>query len=623
MQETLPWIESQWVIHTAKHLLKYSYSDIRWERSGSRIIAKETILLYGMTLSADKTINYGKINAKESRKLFIQRALVDLEFDSHSDLFANNKKTIDEIREIEIRTRRPDMLNESTVYDFYDVKLPDDVFDGHSYERWSAKLNKSAYEEYLLSKEDIIFSENTHYQDAYYPDTLSINNISLPLEYQFVPGKQHDGITVDIPLETLKQYHDQQFDYLVPGLLKEKIICLLKSLPKSIRKQLVPVPDVAEECSNNIKQHKSGLKDALAAYLYRTRGIRIEGADWSNDGLPEHLKFNFRVIDKNQNIIAEERSLEILHEKLSIQSDSAFNKVIQTKQGSKPITQWDFGDIPVSEQLTAGETSFTVYPALIEDDGEVYRRAFDSLEAAEHDFKFGLRALYKSYLKSDLKYLSKNIRDIDTLALRYSAIGARSDLVESFVNQIIDEVFLFEQKAIRKQEDFFAKFEQGRGRIFLQAEKLSVLLNLIFENYNRINIALAELNYQLFDFAIDDINEQLAYLFYNGFIEDITFHELSQYPRYLESIWKRLEKLEYSLGKDKKYTEEIKPHWNRIKQLVDNAYNTGEYSPILNEYRWLMEEWRISLFTQELKTQLPVSLKRMDKKWQTLQDFNR
>ncbi len=614
-------IEPEWIIATAKHLLKFSYSNIHWDADTARIMAHETTTIYGLTLRAQRRINYGRINPTESRALFIRHALVNGEYECNIPFHRYNQKLIEGIRRIETKVRRPDVLNEEAVFDFYMKNLPADIYDGHTLEVWVNNLEQKTEAKLYLQQSDLLFDNIDDDLDAAYPDTCPANGLNLPLEYRFTPGSNDDGLNVNIPLETLSQFKQSEFDYLVPGLLKEKVVQLLKSLPKQTRKQLVPIPDAAEECSKHLHNHSIPLYRNLSSYLFRTRGIKIEDKEWSSCVLPDHLKVNFRVFDSGKKLVAQGRDLEQLREQLSGKANTAFNAIVDDKFVRTEIKAWTHGDIPVSEVIETSGTKLTVYPALVESNGKVFRDVYDSRESAEYYFRYGLRALIKITLHKELKYLRKNIRNLDTLALAYSTIGNKQDLVNSVVNNVIDESFLFESRVIRKADKFQATLAQGKQRLLLNAEQLSRLLETILKKYNQLMTRLQDNEIAVHQHAVTDIEEQLEYLFYDGFIDDISFSRLQEYPRYLDSIAKRLDKLCFAVEKDRKNTSLIAEHWQRIKQLVDNAYETGDYPHILDEYRWLMEEWRISLYSQEIKTRLPVSLKRMDKKWVTLQQL--
>ena len=616
-------IEPEWVIATARHLLKFNYSNIHWDADSKRVMAHETTTLYGLTLRAQRRINYGRINPTESRALFIRHALVNGEYDSNIRFHKHNQQLIDEIRSIEVKVRRPDVLNEEAVYDFYMNNLPVDVYDGHSLEVWIKKIDQQTEEKLFLQKSDLLLGNIDNNIDITYPDTCPANGLNLPLEYKFTPGSNDDGLNVNIQLETLSQFNQTEFDYLVPGLLKEKVVQLLKSLPKQIRKQLVPIPDTAEECSKHLRNHNVPLYRNLSSYLFRSRGIKIEDDEWSSCIIPDYLKVNFRVFDTDKKLLAQGRDLEQLREQLSIKANTAFNAIVDAEFTRVEIKDWTQGDIPISEVIETDGTKLTVYPALVDDNGKVFREVYDSRESAEYYFRYGLRALFKSVLHKELNYLRKNIHNLDTLALAYSTIGNKQSLVDSIVNNVIDESFLFESRVIRQAEKFKAALAHGKQRLLLNAEQLSRLLETILKKYNQLMTSMQDDEIAVHQHAVSDIEDQLEYLFYDGFIDDTTLGRLQEYPRYLDSIAKRLDKLCFAVEKDKKNTALIAQHWHRIKQLVDNAYETGDYPDILDEYRWLMEEWRISLYSQEIKTRLPVSLKRMDKKWGTLQQLGK
>jgi len=322
---------------------------------------------------------------------------------------------------------------------------------------------------------------------------------------------------------------------------------------------------------------------------------------------------NYRVVGAADEILGQGKELSQLKNKLSDLVENAFTEIVENSHGTEEITCWDFGDLPLSQEIDLHGDIITVYPSLIEEDGKVYRYAFDNINMAETYLKYGLRGLLKNELVQEIKYLRKNLRGIDKLALLYSSIGKKSELLDEIVGLVLDETFLYEKALIRQQDHFYATLHQDKQHLLINAEKTCVLLAKILEKYRTVVSELSELDQQKHVNAVEDIESQIEYLIFNGFINDVPFEYLLQYPRYFDAILKRIEKLEFAQDKDSKNILLIEEHWNRIKKLVDNAYETECFFNTLSEYRWMIEELRISLFTQELKTRFPISIKRMDK----------
>jgi ATP-dependent helicase HrpA len=611
-------IDSAWLINVAKHLLKYDYSDAYWDSKSTRVIALEKISLYGMTLVAGKRINYGLINPKESQALFIRNGLIEADLESAASFYKQNNKVIDEIRHLEVKTRRPDILDEEAVYDFYSNALPMHVYDGQSFAAWSKKLSKDQKQALLISKDKIMRRHADEVTETAFPEQIEYRGLSLPLEYKFLPGNSNDGLNIDVPIEALNQFNQHQMDYLVPGLIEEKITLLLKSLPKHIRKTLVPIPDTANECARNISNKSISLKQNLISYLYKTRLVDITNDDFSEGLLPEHLKVNYRVLNADNKLIAEGNDIVDLKNKLATEIEYAFTEIHQDDSGAEEVTTWDFGDLAVEEKITVKDNVLITYPSLLEEDGRVYRYAFDNLQTAEYQLRFGLRGLLKWQLQKEIKYLCKNLKDFEKLALLYAQFGNKEELISSIINLVLDETFLYENELIRKQDHFLARLEQGRPEMILNADRVCLLLKKILGLNLKVQALLSEEATMKYSHAINDIEEQLEYMIFHGFIEDIKTDYLKQYPRYLEAILKRIDKLEYAIEKDRQTTHQIQQHWNRIKKLVDQAYEIDGNTSLFDDYRWMFEELRISLFTQELKTRIPVSLKRLDKAWEQL-----
>lgn len=615
-------IDSAWLINVAKHLLKHAYSDAHWDSKSSRVVALEKISLYGMTLIAGKRINYGAINPVESKALFIRNALIEGDLESSASFFKNNNKVIEEVRHLEVKSRRPDILNEEAIYEFYNKLLPAHVYDGQSLAAWLKKLNKEQKQRLCLTKELIVNRETDDITEFTYPDNIEFNGMQLPLEYKFLPGAKEDGLSVDIPLEVLNQFDQNQMDYLVPGLIEEKITLLLKSLPKPIRKRLVPIPETVGECVSNIKNQSNSLKQNLISCLFKTRAVDIAIDDFAEGVLPEHLRTNYRIVDAKNELIAEGDDIVELKSKLATQIEHAFTNIYQDAFGEEEVTSWDFGDLPVEQKVTSKENKITSYPSLLEEDGKVYRYAFDNLRAAEYYLRFGLRGLLKNALAKEIKYLRKNLKGIDKLALLYTRFGNKEEIVDSIINLVLDETFLYEKTLFRKQEHFLASLDQGRSELIGNADRTCLILQKILEMNLQVQTLLSDAGMLKYSHAVKDIEEQLEYMMFHGFIEDIEMEYLKQYPRYLEAIIKRLDKLEYGVDKDRQSTKQIQPHWDRIKKLIDHAYESDGNTTSFDEYRWMCEELRISLFAQGLKTRMPVSLKRVDKAWERCQKEN-
>jgi ATP-dependent RNA helicase HrpA len=612
-------IESNWLINTAQHLLKYDYSDAHWESKSARVVALQKISLYGMTLVAGKKVNFGRVNPIESKALFIRNALVDGDLESSVNFFKHNNKIINEIRELEVKSRRPDIVDEEAITAFYNEALPLDVYDGQSFAAWARKLDKEQKQALFFDKELIMSHEANAVTESSFPDYVECAGINMPLEYKFEPEAHDDGLSIDIPVAVLNQFNDKQLDYLVPGLIEEKIVVLLKSLPKQIRKKIVPIPETASECAGNINNYSVSLKKNLSAYLFKTRIIKIDDKDWSETSLPEHLRINYRIIDSDNKVLGTGKEMSLLKDKFSDKADDAFTDLYENAYGSEEISSWDFEEIPLEQEIKINENTMTVFPSLIEEEGKIYRYAFDNQDSAESNLRFGLRGLFKKELVKELKYMRKNLRGIEKLALMYSNIGSKEELIDEIINLALDDTFLYEDEPIRKKDHFYATLSQNKQNLLMNGEKICILLEVILKKQMQVLSRLSESDILQHVDTVADIEDQMNYLIFNGFIDDVPNKYLFQYPRYLDSILKRIEKLENGQEKDRQNRLLIEEHWNRIKKLVDNAYETDGFTTSLYDYRWMIEELRISLFTQELGTTVPVSIKRMGKMWSKLQ----
>ena len=610
---TVASIDPQWLLKPAKHLLQRDYSEPYWDAGSQQVIANEKISLYGLILVAGQKVNYGKINPEESRAIFIRNALVNGAYKTQAEFFSHNKKIIEDLKLLERKSRRHDVFNEEALYDFYSRHIPGGIHNGPLFEKWFQTTAKNNKKFLHIEPDDIMYHEAESITEQDYPDTLEINNHKLTLDYKFDPGMEDDGINIDVPLAMLNQIEPEQFEYLIPGMLEEKVLLLLKGLPKSVRKNLVPVPDTARECANNMQSDTSNLLSNIAEYIFRSRGIRIPDDAWSSIQLPEYLKFNIRVYDESENIIAQSRNLAELKTSLANKIQTQFKAISLSAYERDGITRWDFGDLPEVVELEINHMPVQSYPALVDKTDSVSIRLFDTSAKAYLNMQQGLKRLFMLELKKDFNYLSKNLLHFKQMTVYYAPIGRVGDFQSDIVNLVTTRVFLPEGYDIRNESVFIKRKEDGVARLVSESNKICDLVYDILKSFHETKQKLSDFEYSGDDQTIVDIKDHMNFLVYDGFLRHIPFDLLINYPRYIDAIKKRIDKLSYSPARDEKQLLKIKPFWTLYKELAGMNQNSDNASQDIGEYRFMLEEYRVSLFAQELGTAVSVSTERLQK----------
>ena len=607
-------IEPEWIEEVGGDLVRRNYYDPHWEKKPAAVIAFERTTLYGLMLNPKRRVNYGAINPVESREIFIRQALVAGELRSHAGFYRHNLDLVAEIEDIEAKARRRDVLvDEQVIYDFYDQRLPPDSYDGRRLEHWAKKLDKAAHKTLYLDRDELMRQGAGGVTDAQFPDELALDGLQLSLSYCFEPADEDDGVTVTIPLPALNLLSPQRFEWLVPGLLHDKLIFLIKSLPKQLRRNFVPAPNFADACLGALAFGQDSLINSLAHQLLRMTGVKVPADAWDVDKLPNHLRMNFNIIDEKGKSLAKGRDLLALQRDMSGQAQQSFASVPAWEGERTEVTTQSFGELPQSVQFERNGVSMKGFPALVEHDNKVALTLCDTPVMAEQQSRVALRALIASEAKDKVKYLQKNLPKIDKICLYYAPIGRCDEIKRQLVAKVIDMAFL-EGDLPRTQAEFDGCLQQGRSRLVDMANELGELVFRIMEQYNQIAKSLKGNIPPTWLQAMADIKQQLAALMNQQFVLDTPIDWLREYPRYLLAINKRLEKLGGAMGRDRAAVLEIEPLWRFYEQRKKAQLNIQQVDAELIEFRWLLEELRVSLFAQELKTKRPISVKRLKDK---------
>ncbi|NOQ70107.1 MAG: ATP-dependent RNA helicase HrpA [Gammaproteobacteria bacterium] len=618
-------IDVTWIEEKAKHLLKYFYSNPHWEKKRSHVVASEQSTLYGLIIHTDKKVNYGRINPVEAKEIFIRSALVEGDFESKAGFYLHNQQLLKELEKLEAKSRRRDIIvDENVLYDFYELHLPDNVFSGQTLDKWLRNHPDEA-KALFLSSEDLMSDDATLVSDTAFPDFLKMNGSRFPIEYHFDPRNHCDGITLITPAAGLNAINPQRCEWLIPGLLHEKIIALIKSLPKQLRKNFVPAPNFAEACLQALEPSDTALCTAVASHLKKMTGVQIPYDAWNTKNISQHLLMNFRVVSQNHSVIEEGRDLQFIKDSLSgfIEETSELKPEAGSEVGTDTNYNQDnvgpgiLDTLAEAVELNLQGITIKVYPALVKDGKRVNLRSLDSKKVAASETHQALRQLFINALPEQIKQLKTSIPDIQNLCLKYTDFGRCDDLKLDVINRTIDDVFLYEN--IRTESEFNARLEKGKSELHEKAKQWSRLISNILDEYRAIKKIMKKPSLSQLD-TLTDIQLQLNHLFPQNFIMTINREWLQQYPRYLMAINKRFDKSKTNAIRDRQLRLEFSSLWDEYIKRQASLKKQHIDSQQLDHYRWMLEEYRVSLFAQELKTKFPVSEKRLKKYWNELSD---
>jgi len=617
-------IQPEWVESLAGHLIKRSYSEPHWQAKRGQVGGYEKVTLYGLTLAARRRINYGPIEPETARDIFIRFALVEGDFHTRAPFWRHNQELIAEVHDMEARSRRRDILvDEEVIYQYYAERIPEGIYSKAQFEEWLRTASKQHPKLLHMRLEDLLRPGAAGVEQAQFPETLDINGMALPLEYSFQPGSDADGVTLVCPAAVLNQVTEGRADWLVPGLLRDKVIHLMKSLPKALRRNFVPVPDFADRALAGMVASDTPLVQALGAALKQQSGVHIPEGAWDTASLPDFLKLRIRVVDAQGHTLAVGRDLPALQQAHAGQGGALVEHTLpSTGLERSGLNDWDFGDLPESVDTEGGGIRLRGFPALVDEGDSVAVKIIDSAPNAVVAHHAGLRRLIMLKLAKEIRYLRKNLPGLAQMKLQYAkaaaADKAAGDLADQLVALIVDLTFLVDRPEIRSQAAFAERVESCKGELMNQANQACQLAAEVLAAYQQVRKRLAGITQINWLASLNDMREQLDGLVYQGFLQQVPYDQLRQYPRYLKALASRIDKLAHAATRDQQQLNELRPLYDDWQARDAQVRAKGQADPRLDEIRWMLEEWRVSLFAQELKTAYPVSAKRIKKRWQEL-----
>ncbi len=607
-------IEPDWIEPLARGLTESQYSDPRWDRKMGMVNAWERVSLYGLTIIPKRRVHYGPINPKEAREIFIREALASGEFDTRAAFFSANERLIAEVEELEHKARRQDVLvDEHQLFAFYDAKIPADIFQVATFEKWRETAEKENPKLLYLTRDDLMRHGADAITAVQFPEMIVLDDVETHLKYRFEPGHVLDGVTATIPLALLNQLNPTQTEWLVPGMLREKLTYLIKALPKTFRRVCVPIPEFVTVFLDQNKVGEGVIKQVLAAHIQRVTTLKISIEDWTEE-TPAHLLMNFSVIDDAGRELAMGRDWNALKKQLGSAAQLTFRNTSPDieKTGLK---QWDFGDLPQTLSFERDGLKVVGYPALEDDIDSVSVKLFDTEREAADNLRKGICRLIRFELKEQMKQLEKSLPNFNQYALSLRNIMSPEDLREDMITAIADRAFIGEDDLPRTNAEFMKLKQRARTRLPAVSEAIARQAQAIATEYQLLTVKQSQMA-TTGNRLKRDLEQQVGQLVYKGCFSQTPWEHLQHVPRYLKALRLRIEKHPPNPDRDGKNAGSVGVLWEKWQNKI-NSLNQAhlDVSQDLQEYRWLIEELRVSLFAQELKTPFPVSIKRLEKTW--------
>ena len=655
-------IEPQWIEEVGAHLLKKQLLDPHWEKKTAQVTALERATLYGLVLYNNRRANFGLVDPEGAREIFLREALVAGHWDSRLPFLAANHQLMAQVQELEHKQRRQDVLvDDELIYAFYDQQVPADIHNGAAFERWWKDAARTHPRLLFLTREELMRHEAAGITTQAFPKTVRLGGVDCRASYLHEPGDARDGVTVDVPLFVLNQVSEDRCEWLVPGMLKDKIQALLKSLPQKPRSRFVPLPESAARLAGELGAPEvfgaGSLTEVLLKKVRDETSLDVKRADFKPDMLSAHLFMNLRVIDEHGRQLGMGRNLGALKAEWGSQARGAFQALAQLKgklgepqklgsdpdsatpnSGSDPNlsrrsekaeaprrsekppaaadqrhTTWSFGELPELMEIRKGGQTLIGFPALVDVGDAVVIEVFDEPEVAAARHRKGLARLFALQIKDALKYLEKNIPDLQKMSVAFMPLGTTDELRAQIIDVALERAFL--QEPLPADEFAFKKrVEEGRGRLTLIANEVARLAGVVLAEYAAAARKIKDTRNA--PEATADCAQQLQRLMPKNFLAATPWPQLQHFARYLKAITLRLDKWRADPARDASRLAELRPQEQRYWRLV--AERKGAQDARMLEFRWLLEELRVSFFAQELRTPQPVSTKRLDKAWAQL-----
>lgn len=613
-------IDSDWLESLAGHLVKKTYSEPFYHQRAGQVMAKERQTLFGLTIVEGKNTVYGNVAPVEARAVFIQQALVEQGYRGKGRFYQHNQKLVEELQALEDRFRRRDLLAEQKViYSFYDDRVPAGIYNLPAFEKWRKSAEHVNTGLLNINKDSLLLRGLAAEEEAQFPELVACDGIEFELTYHFQPGQDQDGVSAIIPLALLHQLPRYFFEWLVPGMLRDKCIGLIKTLPKQTRRHFVPVPDYVDKILLQVRAQDRPITEVLAEQLTRLTGVVVQDQEWQAVNLDPWYRMNFILQDEAGKTVAMARSLEQLQRDFKQQISAGLEQQASDDSISRQgIVEWDFAMLPQEVTLKRGKISIKAWPALKDCGESVAIEVLDNPLTADKMSRKGQLRLALLKGREQVKYLSKNLLRGTELALKAAAVGNRQQLVSALINTSFQEAIFHDQQVLREQQDFNRAYQNGIGQVIDIAQQHAANIDAVLQQLHSNQKQLRSLGLNAI-YAKNDIKQQINWLFSPKTLSGASLDKTSQYPRLIRGMEIRIEKLGSQISKDRGYIQQLDNFAEPIKG-VQTQMLSHELEEAVWEFQWLLEEYRVSLFAQQLKTRVPVSEKRLKKQWSDIHD---
>ena len=628
-------IEADWIEKVGAHLIKRSYFDPHWEKNSMQVAGWERTTLYGIVINPKRRIHYGPLAPAEAREIFIRQGLVgeqvDENFARRWPFFQHNQKQIRDIEKIEHKQRRQDVLvDDELIFAFYDSIIAEGIHNGATFDHWRREAEQDNPQLLFLDKDDLMRHSAAGVTTVAFPHHLRVGGVDYALSYHFEPGSPRDGVTLSLPLAQLNQIPVLRMEWLVPGLMKEKLVQLIRTLPQKIRAKLVPVPEFVEDFLSTVvgneKKMNQGIIAPLIDFILEARGLNARG--WAvtpdafrPDTLPPHFSMNYKLIDEHGRQLDMNRSLVALRGEWGREAKEEFADLHETPSEYTRLTDWTFGELPelmeVQVGANSGKQTVIGYPALVDDGETASLRVFDSAEEAAETHRKGLARLFMLQFREQAKYFDKNVPGLTQMGMQYMALGTTDELKHQIVELSFARTCLSEPLPTTP-EAFRARCAEAKARLGLIMQEVCRLVGTVLTEWQAVTKRLPAFKAQAA--TVTDIEAQLKRLMGKNFVTDTPFERLQHYPRYIKAIVVRLEKLKANPARDAQLMAEYGPLWTNYERRAIQLAKLGAVDPQIEQFRWLLEELRVGLYAQELRTPVPVSTKRLQKQWEGIRN---
>ena len=601
-----------WIEEFAGPLLRLEYSEPHWSLKAGQVMAYQRGYFLNLPIFSGRRRPYSEIDPEEARALFIRDGLVPGELSHKFDFVEHNLGQLDQVIKLEHKIRRHDVLvSEQTLVNFYASALPENVLSEPGLRKWLKISSREAQKNLFLTR-DALLKRELNRNELDLPDELQTGDYQLSLDYHFSPGESNDGISARIPLPLLNQLSQADFDKLVPGYLPEKIEHLIRSLPKAQRKQLVPIPDTVAYAKEQLQSDTRPLLDALAELLNKRSGLTLRAQDFNSSTLPKHLSMKLVLLDEEGDELGRADSVKALQQDFGQQAQNTVTDADHAWQQSG-FSHWDFEDLPDSVELDTHGLTTLAYPAVVDAASCVNLQLFDAPDNARRAHREGITRLIQTGCDFGNKLSRRPLPYWQEISLRYSPIGSHHDLRSALLDAVIQEIAFANNASIRSKSTFEQAVRELENQFSHTIEPYCKALSFALNAYGSI-LTLLETQ-SLPEESEQDIHTQLDYLIYEDFLLEVPLDILLHYPLYFKALQARLERLAYDPQGDLKKLAQLTPYWNQYL----HHWETYPETPALDNFRWQIEAYRISLFAPTIKPPIPISPTRLDRGWQAFE----